>query len=154
MSEVKERVLEAFENQDYPFDDLVDRVVGKRIPGRHPLFDVMFSYQVIDLTPGPAVDEGLNLKLPELEGDPDENQIAAAKFDLLLHGMDAGKFMTFDLEYSTRLFKGETVQRYAGYLDRILSSVLENKEVKLKDIEISHDLYEKQLENPQIDFGF
>jgi amino acid adenylation domain-containing protein len=154
LGEVKERVLEAFENQDYPFDDLVDKVVGKRVPGRHPLFDVMFSFQAFELTPGPATDEGLGLKIPEIERDPEEKDGAAAKFDLLLHGMDGGRILAFEIEYSTRMFRSETVRRYAGYLDQVLSCILEDKEVKLKDIEVSHDLYEKQLENPQIDFGF
>ena len=42
LNEVKEETLEAFENQDYPFEDLVEQVAVNRDTGRNPLFDVMF----------------------------------------------------------------------------------------------------------------
>jgi amino acid adenylation domain-containing protein len=42
LSEVKTQTLEAFENQDYQFEELVEQVEVKRDAGRNPLFDVMF----------------------------------------------------------------------------------------------------------------
>ena len=41
--EVKERTLEAYENQDYPFEELVEHVAVNRDTGRNPIFDVMFN---------------------------------------------------------------------------------------------------------------
>ena len=44
-SEVKSSTLEAFENQEYPFEELVDQVCQNRDVSRNPLFDVMFALQ-------------------------------------------------------------------------------------------------------------
>ncbi|MCU0286922.1 MAG: amino acid adenylation domain-containing protein, partial [Acidobacteria bacterium] len=38
LDEVKENCLEAFENQDYPFEYLVEKLSVSRLPGRNPLF--------------------------------------------------------------------------------------------------------------------
>ncbi|MCP4149902.1 MAG: AMP-binding protein, partial [bacterium] len=43
LRELKENTLQAFENRDYPFEDLVDRLSVKRDTGRNPIFDVMFD---------------------------------------------------------------------------------------------------------------
>ncbi|MCP4148373.1 MAG: non-ribosomal peptide synthetase, partial [bacterium] len=48
LSEVNRSVLEAFDNQEYPFEDLVDNVAVNRDAGRNPLFDVMFNHQTPD----------------------------------------------------------------------------------------------------------
>ncbi|HLP60245.1 MAG TPA: condensation domain-containing protein, partial [Candidatus Deferrimicrobium sp.] len=45
LEEVKIRTLRAFENQDYQFEDLVEKIAVGRDPGRNPLFDVMFTWQ-------------------------------------------------------------------------------------------------------------
>ncbi|MCP4149528.1 MAG: AMP-binding protein, partial [bacterium] len=43
LREVKENSLFAFENQEYQFEDLVDRLSLRRDTGRNPIFDVMFN---------------------------------------------------------------------------------------------------------------
>ncbi|MCP4151437.1 MAG: non-ribosomal peptide synthetase, partial [bacterium] len=46
LEEITHTTLEALENQEYPFENLVDNIAGiTRDTGRNPLFDVMFSYQ-------------------------------------------------------------------------------------------------------------
>ncbi|MCP4146681.1 MAG: AMP-binding protein, partial [bacterium] len=45
LTEVKKRTLAAFENQDYPFDLLVEKIDVNRDAARNPLFDVMFAMQ-------------------------------------------------------------------------------------------------------------
>ncbi|MCP4158148.1 MAG: hypothetical protein GY757_61180, partial [bacterium] len=47
LTEVKDRTLEAFENQDYPFEILVERARVNRDTRRNPLFDVMFTHRDI-----------------------------------------------------------------------------------------------------------
>ncbi|MCP4147718.1 MAG: hypothetical protein GY757_08200, partial [bacterium] len=43
LREVKNKTLGAFENQEYQFEDLVDKISIKRNTGRNPIFDVMFN---------------------------------------------------------------------------------------------------------------
>ena len=158
LQEVKKRVLDAFENQDYQFEDLVDKVVVKRNPGRHPLFDVMFTFQTSEPTADKVNEKVFENLIPTAAHEQSQFEYETidrtAKFDLTFNGVDAGEKLFFEVEYSTKLFKKETIQRYVRYFKEILSCALENKETQLKGIKISHDLYEAPLDNPQIDFGF
>src|SRR5262249_51477010 len=45
LESVRRIVLEAFAHQEYPFAQLVERLLGERDPGRSPLFQVMFILQ-------------------------------------------------------------------------------------------------------------
>ncbi|MCP4214771.1 MAG: hypothetical protein GY765_08940, partial [bacterium] len=49
LHQVGERTLKAYDNQEYQFEELVDRVLEKRQPGRNPLFDAAFVFQNIDM---------------------------------------------------------------------------------------------------------
>ncbi|MCP4156072.1 MAG: hypothetical protein GY757_50600, partial [bacterium] len=57
LKEVKNATLNAFDNQEYQFENLVDRLSVRRDTGRNPLFDVMFNllnqteYKKRDKTP-------------------------------------------------------------------------------------------------------
>ncbi|HLP62748.1 MAG TPA: condensation domain-containing protein, partial [Candidatus Deferrimicrobium sp.] len=49
LTEIKERTLAALENQDYQFEDLVEKIVLSRDTSRNPLFDVMFVFQNMEM---------------------------------------------------------------------------------------------------------
>ncbi|MDE1376701.1 condensation domain-containing protein, partial [Bacillus licheniformis] len=63
LQEVKENTLQAYENQDYPFEELVEKVNIKRDMARNPLFDTMLVYHNTDVKPFEA--EGLRSRLVE-----------------------------------------------------------------------------------------
>jgi hypothetical protein len=132
LKETMGRTLSAFENQEYPFEDLVEKRLGKRNPNRNPFFDVMFVWQ--NWGPGETRIPGLTLKPYEKELKQD------ALLDLSLYGHDDGKHLNFTLEYNTTLFKKETIERFINYFREIISIVSTDEKIKLKDIKISHDL--------------
>ncbi|HLP60962.1 MAG TPA: amino acid adenylation domain-containing protein, partial [Candidatus Deferrimicrobium sp.] len=127
LKEIKERTLVAFQDQDYPFEELVDRVVKNRDTARNPLFDVMFVFQNMD-TP--------EIQIPGLSIKPHEFENKTAKFDLNLEGMEEKDRLCFNLEYSTRLFKEETARRFCGYFKNMVNDIIENPAVRIIDIEI------------------
>jgi len=48
LKEVRQVTLAAFENQEYQFEDLVDKVDIGRDTARNPLFDAMFALQNVE----------------------------------------------------------------------------------------------------------
>ena len=127
LQEIKEVALSAYENQDYQFEDLVDKLELKQDPSRNPLFDVMFMLQ--------------NMETNELEVDGlrvTEYKIAAvkAKFDLTFTAMEWEDEIHFNIEYGVGLFKKETIERMAGHLKNLLEAITTNKEMLLSDIDI------------------
>jgi amino acid adenylation domain-containing protein len=147
LKEVREITLGAFENQDYPFEDLVDQLLETRDPSRSPLFDVVFSMQNVD--GAPAAHQNTAKKPKEFSY---KRQIS--RFDLTMVALDNKDKLKFRIEFSSYLFARETIERFVGYFEEIIASIVENKKVKLKDIEVSHDMEDSEAEMVQIDFDF
>lgn len=133
LKETARRTLEAFENQDYLFEDLVEKVLGKRPVNRNPLFDVMFVWQNMEIK---------EVRLPGLTLKPYtvEEEKSRALIDLSLYGREVGDTLDFYFEYNTTLFKEETVRRFVTYFKEIVTVVTTNNDVKLGGINVSHDL--------------
>jgi fengycin family lipopeptide synthetase D len=127
LKEIKVRSLEAFDNQDCQYEDLVDRVLTNRDTNRNPLFDTMF---VLQDTTAPVI------RVTGLKLTPLTHQGVTSKFDLLLIGEEAEGMLSFTFEYSTRLFTAATIRRFTGYFNKIVNSIIEDPTVKLAEIEI------------------
>jgi tyrocidine synthetase-3 len=130
LKELKKNTLKAFENQDYPFEDLVEKLPVTRDAGRHPVFDVMFVWQNI----GNNKDRGQLSQLANISGTDDFHN--AAKFDLTLIGWEHDDCLNFIYEYSTALFKHDTIQRFIDYFKRILLSVVNNCRQTISEVDI------------------
>jgi len=146
LMEVKENSLKAFENQDLQFEELVDRLGIGRDASRNPLFDVVFVVQNFEKAKS-------NIAGTEFSYYPAyENRVA--RFDITLYAVDAGGEIFFLLEYSTKLFKKSTIEKMMQRYIDVIRSVVDNKEIKLKDINISSDLCAVNPEVSKSDFIF
>lgn len=105
-------VLDAFEHQDYPLDLLIEDLGPPRIAGRRPLFDVCFVHQNTDL--------GLEQDGERLVEFDD----GSARYDITLSTRESGGKLLLEWEYSTGLFRAETIELYAERFARLLRSVL------------------------------
>ncbi|MCP5104796.1 MAG: AMP-binding protein, partial [bacterium] len=110
LGRVRERTLHDFENQDYQFEDLVEKVVTERDLGRNPLFDTMLSF--------PGGDEF------QLDKDVSTYEITGkiAKFDLTLQCREQNGRLQCNFEYCTRLFRETTIKRFIDYFKNIISA--------------------------------
>ena len=127
LEEVRERTLRAFENQDYPYEDLVEEAGVVRDAGRNPLFDTVFVLQNIGI--GEMAIPGLTLEPYELESN-------TSKFDLTLVAVESEETLQFVFEYCTALFKPATIERFITYFKNIVSGVIEDKHKRLWELEI------------------
>jgi amino acid adenylation domain-containing protein len=129
LKEVRERTLENFENQEYPFEELVERISVNRDVSRNPIFDVMFGLE--EFNTGAA-------EAPEKKLQPEEYYYESdtSIFDMNLVGWDSGKDLSFSVTYNTTLFKQQTIERFIAYFKKIISDVSENIKIKIADIEI------------------
>jgi tyrocidine synthetase-3 len=131
--ELKERALESFENQDYQFDDLVPKIITKRDISRNPIFDTVFSFH----TGSPGERERKN---PGPNSESNGNGREISHFDLMLLARERGDSLGLAFEYSTDLFKKETIEKMKEYFLGIVKQITGNINIKLKHIIISHDL--------------
>ncbi|MCP5054686.1 MAG: hypothetical protein GY940_46405, partial [bacterium] len=151
LGEVKNHTLRAYENQDYPFEKLVDKLNAGGDTGRNPLFDIMFAYN----NTGIPVQDKAGTTIPGLKLKPCEGfERQSSPFDIYIAGNHGPECLSFTMGYSTKLFKEETIQRMIGYFKEIVTVISNDKTVRLEDIDISHDLVEPRTTEFQLNFGF
>ncbi|MCP4215437.1 MAG: AMP-binding protein, partial [bacterium] len=125
LEDVKKHVLDAFVNQDFQFEELVDMLEIRRDLGRNPLFDTVFTLQNIEM---PEIKtENLVFKQVEYEDD-------IAKFDVMLTAYETEEGMGMDLQYCSALFKRETVERMAGHFLNIIRDVSADPLIRLNTV--------------------
>ncbi len=125
--EVKETTVAAFENSDYPFNELVSKVGYERDIGRNPLFDTMFVLE----------DTGMfSLEKNSLKFSPIIFELDAAKFDITFTVLDSAAAIAFNIEYCTDLFKRETMERLKMHFIHVLEEITRKPDKKIDDISI------------------
>ncbi|UED72997.1 non-ribosomal peptide synthetase [Brevibacillus sp. DP1.3A] len=136
LQEVKKNSLLALDHQEYPFDELVDKLGLVRDLSRNPVFDTMFSLQNV----GTDVLEvgGLRIK-------PEEFNPGISKVDFSLHVTEEKNRLSFTWEYCTRLFKPETINQLSRHFIRILEIVTQDSGKRLADIHLVSDADEHLL---------
>ncbi|MBN3360519.1 non-ribosomal peptide synthetase, partial [Clostridium botulinum] len=137
LKEVKENSLKAYENQSYQLEALVEKLDIRRDTSRNPLFDVMFN--MVD-----TVTDG-DFKLDDIALKQYNNENKISKFDLTLNAIKNGARLNFSIEYCTRLFKKETIERISCLYVRILESIINNVEIKLSEIDLLSEAGRNQI---------
>jgi acyl carrier protein len=151
LAEVKSNALEAYENQDYQFDELVSRLGIKRDLNRTPLFSAHFTMQNI-VKPELTVEY-----LGDLAFKPYEFNEKTTQFDIIIHGFESDDTISFKLRYCTKLFKRETIEAFVAYFKEIVAIIVNNKDIKLMDITLSDNFSESTssiLMEGEEEFGF
>ncbi len=111
---VRELTLEAYAHQHVPFELVVEAVHPHRDLGRNPLFQVMFMLQN---APRAALD------VAELTIAPVEIPVESSEFDLTLALMETETGLSGTLEYSTELFRRETVERLVARFQALVAAL-------------------------------
>ena len=115
-------VLEAFENQEIPFDDILPSLNLPRRTDTTPVFQTIFAYQNF---------EAGNATL-DYENIPTDR--SSAKCDTVLTIYE-GESMRLELNYARDLFSKKTMERFLTHYKNCLTEVLANPKVLLRDID-------------------
>ncbi|MGD9901824.1 MAG: amino acid adenylation domain-containing protein [Vicinamibacterales bacterium] len=115
-------VAGATENQELPFDRVVEALNPDRDLSRTPVFQVMVTYQADPLEA---------LRLPGIEATSIPTHNGTAKFDLLLGFEEHGGGLRVTFEYSTDLFAADTIQRMSGHFRTVLAALVTNRECRV-----------------------
>ncbi|EPR13608.1 hybrid non-ribosomal peptide synthetase/type I polyketide synthase [Ruminiclostridium papyrosolvens] len=131
LKEVRENIINTFNNQDYQFEDLIDKLAITRDKSRNPLFDIMFVWQNYSIS---------ETSIPGLVFKPYTFKKPVSKFDLSLIGFEKDNGdITFNIEYSTNLFKADTIKRFSDCFRIIIKTILQTPDIHLKNIDILSD---------------
>jgi amino acid adenylation domain-containing protein len=126
---IKSMCIDAYENDAYPFDLLIEELVNDRDISRSPIFDVLVSLNNISSSEirGESTDHHLYI-LNELE--------VGSSHDLAFIMQESLNEISFSITYNLDLFHAETIARLGEQIFLIIESVSANPEIKLKDIQM------------------
>ncbi|MDM5281496.1 amino acid adenylation domain-containing protein [Paenibacillus silvae] len=136
LSEVKEQVLQAFVHQAYPLEELVEHVSVQRDLSRNPLFDTVFVLQNF---------ERQAMEVPGLKLTPYAHDFKIAKFDLTLQMIERGTHLGGQIEYSSHLFRAETMERLTHHWMQLLEAIVEQPGSLINELEIVTAAEKEQL---------
>ncbi|MFE1248741.1 amino acid adenylation domain-containing protein [Streptomyces sp. NPDC058766] len=127
LQRVRERSLAAYENQDMPFERLVELLNPDRSTAYNPFFQVMLSWQ----PPVPALElPGLAVRIERLE-------TGTAKFDLFFDLLpDGSGGARCRLEYATSLFDRDTAETIAQRFTRVLGQLVAGSERAIGTVDV------------------
>jgi non-ribosomal peptide synthetase component F/thioesterase domain-containing protein/nucleoside-diphosphate-sugar epimerase/acyl carrier protein len=128
--------LDAYANQELPFEKLVEVLQPQRSEAVSPLFQVMF---VLQNAPMPALDlAGLTIMPIHIDS-------GIARFDLLLNAVEREGRLELLLEYSSDLWDDATAARLLDHYCGILRSVASSTDQRLDELSMLTDRERDQL---------
>ena len=144
---VRNVTLEAYSNQDVPFEKIVEELNLERDMSRNPLFQMFFSLQ--DTPVRSASLSGMSISSIDIEGD-------TARFDLSVDINDSGSGLEVNFEFNTDLFDEDSIKRMAGHYTYLLENLTANFETQIKKFDILSSEESKTLlegwNNTRVDF--
>jgi len=148
LKEVKNNTLRAFRHQEYPFGRLLEKLEIKKDFSRNALFDVELAVQNMESTDMQI--QGLRFRPYE----PFNSNVT--QVDIAVYAVESDKGIDVDLVYCTALFKPETMERFAAFFREVLSCLLEDRDIQLKDINLAHAFGEAEsaYKKESIEFDF
>lgn len=141
LEQVRKTTLEAFDNQEVPFEKVVDAVIGQRDLGTDPLVQVMFALQNTPVRP--------ILRLGEANLSQDKYEDNTALFELWLNMIETPNGLRGYVKYCTDLYSERTIGQFIFHFKKILESIITAPEQKVSALEML-----SAEERHQLLFGF
>lgn len=127
LKRVSQTSLMAFENQDYPFEMILEDLSLKRDTSRSPLFDIMVVLQN-NREPVLSLD-GAELSLMDIP-------FCISKFDMTFEFFDTEDELKLKLEFNRDIYSRSFMERSLEHLETLTESVLKNPDEKIAMLNI------------------
>ncbi|RSC93316.1 condensation domain-containing protein [Tenacibaculum singaporense] len=128
---IKKNVLESFENQEYPFEKIVEDLEVSRLTDRNAIFDVMFSFHN-------TAENIKEKKVYDTENIEDRGNVQV-KLDLLINFAEEGNFFYMDIDYNTSIFESSFVRKMMRDYKCLLRELINEPNKKLRDIDFEEE---------------
>ncbi len=136
LMQVGSKTIACFENQEYPYEDLIEDLGLRKGNELNPLFNTLIAFNNIQQE---------SLQNNDLDIQPYDLNIPTSKFDLIMHVDASDKEFNCSFEYKTQLFKRETINRFFNFFCAIIDQVGEDQNIPLANISLLDKATEDQL---------
>ncbi|MBE6048598.1 MAG: amino acid adenylation domain-containing protein, partial [Clostridium sp.] len=138
----KKKVLELYDNQEVPFNKILERLNVPREENKNPIFNTIFELHNWKIE-NKYLDNAKNAK--GLVFEPCKYEINNSAFDMQFELSQQGNTLSGFILYSTQIYKESTINRIADNYIKLLSSIVEDVEIKILDIDIISESEKKKL---------
>ncbi|WP_170423859.1 non-ribosomal peptide synthetase/type I polyketide synthase [Ruegeria arenilitoris] len=126
LAQVRDRVMNAFDHQDYTYGTLVRDLDIERTLNRLPLTEIQFNLERL----GEAIEMG------PLTATMTPNPKTAVNFDLFFNVIERSDGLRVDVDYNTDVYDEDTVQRWIGYFETVLTELASDTTRSVSEIPI------------------
>lgn len=142
LNNIREVVLNAYENQEYQYEELVEHIDLERNRGRENLFNIMFIMESNNERSSKV--EGINVAPPMYISK-------TAKYELTLNAMEYDEDIELTFNYNKGLYSSERIEAMRTHYKNILNQVLDNHQILFNYISLldTSQTTEKELEIKQ-----
>ncbi|HEV3037471.1 MAG TPA: amino acid adenylation domain-containing protein [Candidatus Angelobacter sp.] len=141
LAEVRRTAVEAYANQDLPFEMLVEKLQPDRDLSRNPLFQVIFQ-----LMNAPTVASGQEDGSNATATTPYSSvQSGTSKFDLNVTLGEFADSLVGGIEYNTDLFDESTITRLSGHYLAVLHAIIANPKQRISEMALLTALERQQV---------
>jgi amino acid adenylation domain-containing protein/non-ribosomal peptide synthase protein (TIGR01720 family) len=137
LQRVKQTTLEAYEQQDLPFEKIVEALGVQRDMSRTPVFQVMFALQNMPLP--------RELKLGNIPLSAVQDDVVHAKFDLSLSISESPGGLQLELIYCSDLFEAATMQDLLQHYKQLLRRIVNAGNTPVAELSMLSMVEEEQL---------
>lgn len=130
LNEVRINSLEALENQEYQFEELVVKLNLDRDLSKNPLFNILFAYQNMHIP---------KVEIENMKFEPYDIENQTSLFDIRFEGREVDEEVFFIWEYSTDIFKKSSIERMKDDFLKTLNIVNEDLDIKICDIKFREE---------------
>ncbi|MFF4139615.1 amino acid adenylation domain-containing protein [Streptomyces mirabilis] len=143
LARVREKALTAYDNQDVPFERLVELLNPERSTAYHPFFQTMFIWQNVSRP---------DFDLPGLRVGYEPVAVDSAKFDLTF-GMGEttgpdGRRVLGSVEYATDLFDRATAEALTTWFVRTVHEVVTRPLIPIAEVSLLQEAERRELTAP------
>lgn len=136
---VRKTTVEAYTNQDLPFEKLLEELQPERDLSRTPLFNVFVN--MLNLRGG-------NVQLPGLEVEFLTPPEVGAKFDLTLYIRELNQEIAFEAVYNADLYKPERIAEMLRQFEHLLLQITTHPEHEVGQFSLVTPASRNLLPNP------
>jgi amino acid adenylation domain-containing protein len=136
LARVRDATLFAHENQDLPFERLVELAGPDRDLSRPPLVNVVLSFLN---TPAEVI------RFPATSTEEFAFDPGIVKFELDLYAFESGGGLTIDVDYRSDMFERGTVARLLGHLERLLAGAADDPTLPVSALPLLSEVETAQL---------
>lgn len=128
---IKENLLNSYNYQSYPFDELVKNLKLEKDSSRNPIFDIMFVYQD---------NSNINMDFRNVKAEFYFPKTNISKFDLSLEIRKTNNSINIEFEYDLKLFSENYIKQLSRHYLNIINNVLDNPNIQINNLSmISND---------------